>query len=124
MKYLRNLSLAFSSGITGSIALLIAATIIRVIPSRMEDMKANIYRLLIWGGIWALLLALPILQKRWFIRGSILSITVILFNFIVLMPLSGAGFFAVHAGWTTFWSNIGFNYLWGIVAALWYSKTK
>jgi len=73
---------------------------------------------------WALLLIIPFCGKRWFIRGSIIGLAVILFNFLVLMPLSGRGYFAVDAGWVVFFSNIGFNYLWGIVAALWYKTVQ
>ena len=124
MRLLRNLSCAFTSGIIGAMVLVGAQVLIQGVPSDMTTFKHNLYRLMIWGGVWALLLIIPFCGKRWFIRGSIIGLAVILVNFLVLMPLSGKGYFAVDAGWVVFFSNIGCNYLWGIVAALWYKTVQ
>ena len=122
MKWLRNLSCAFTAGVVGAIALVIVATLVRGIPSNFASFKSELYRLLIWGGIWALLLVIPLFKERWFVKGSILGFIVILFNFMVLMPLSDRGFFAINAGLSVFLGNIVFNYIWGVVSAFWYKK--
>jgi hypothetical protein len=123
MKFLKNLSCAFTSGVIGALVLVLIATLVRGMPSDYNDFKIQLYRLLIWGGVWAILLIFPFYKKKWFLRGSIIGLLVILFNFIVLMPLSGKGFFAVNAGVSVFLGNIIFNYIWGIVAAIWYRIT-
>ncbi|MFZ9035844.1 MAG: membrane lipoprotein [Francisellaceae bacterium] len=117
MKGLGRLSCAFSSGAIGAIALMVTVYIFKGATS---DYKETLYRLMVWGGIWGLLLILPIFKNNWFIRGSLLAVLVILFNFIVLMPATGAGFFAYKAGLNVFFGNLIFNYIWGIVAAIWY----
>ncbi len=117
MKFLNNLNAAFTSGLIGAIALVICLVLIFGQPT---DLKFTLYRLMIWGGIWGILLVLPIFTKHWFLRGSLIGITVILFNFIVLMPLSNQGFFASHASASMFFGNIILNYIWGIVAGAWY----
>jgi multisubunit Na+/H+ antiporter MnhB subunit len=120
MKPFKQLSAAFSAGVIGAVVLLIAATAYRGMPSNMDEFKQNAYRLLIWGGIWALLLVLPLYKSKWFLRGSLIGLMVILFNFIVLMPITGKGFFGINAGAETIIGNIVFNYIWGVVAGLWY----
>ena len=109
MKCLRNLSCAFSAGVIGAIVLLIVATLVRGVPDDFAAFKADIYRLLIWGGIWAIWLVVPILKEKWFIKGSIIGFMVIFFNFIVLMPLTGRGFFAIDAGLSVFFGNVVFG---------------
>jgi len=55
-KHLRNLSSAFLSGVVGALALMITATLVRGFPSNFASYKSDLYRLLIWGGIWAFIL--------------------------------------------------------------------
>ena len=74
---------------------------------------------MVWGGVWAILFALPISKNIW-IKSSIIGLAVIFFNFLLLMPLQGKGFFGVNAGSTTIIMNIVFNFLWGIVAGVIY----
>ena len=124
MKLTRDLSCGFAAGVVGAVVLMAVLTLMIGFPSEYTDFKIQLYRLMIWGGIWGLLLILPLLKQRWFIRGSLLGLTVILFNFIVLMPLSGRGFFAMNAGLPIFFGNIILNYIWGVVAGFWYHKTR
>ncbi|MDE4949203.1 membrane lipoprotein, partial [Francisella tularensis subsp. holarctica] len=67
-----------------------------------DQFKYALYRLMLWGGFWAILFALP-LSKNIFIKSSIIALSVILFNFLVKMPLAGQGFFAVNAGTDVFY---------------------
>jgi len=120
MKYLQNLSYAFVSGVIGAAALMLAATLYQGVPDGYVAFKQRLYRLLVWGGIWALLLVIPVCKNKWFVRGIIISFIVIIFNFTVLMPLMGKGFFAAQGGKALFWGNIVFNAIWGIIAAAWY----
>lgn len=123
MRSLQKLSLAFTSGAVGAGALMLTKMLALGPPDSIVTFKQNLYHLLVWGGIWALLLALPILKKQWLWRGLLIAFVVIMFNFAVLMPLTGRGFFAMQASSIVFWSNICFNTVWGVVAAAWYALT-
>jgi hypothetical protein len=114
----------FMSGLISAGILLCIFTLIREQTITLDDgFKYNLYRLMIWGGVWAILFALP-LSKNIFIKSSIIGLAVIFFNFIVLMPLQGRGFFASEAGSTAFIMNIVFNYLWALFAGLIYTKVE
>ena len=121
MKLLQKLSLAFTAGVIGAGCLMLVRALIMGMPDSHLLFKQNLYRMLVWGGVWALLLVVPVLKNKWFVRGLLIAFIVIMFNFIVLMPLTGRGLFAAHAGHVVFWSNIGFNTIWGVVAAGWYA---
>lgn len=119
--YLAKLSAAFAAGVVGAIVLILVKSILFGMPGDYLAFKHTVYRLLVWGGIWALLLVIPLTTQRWFLRGTLLGIIVILFNFMVLMPFTDAGFFAAHAGWSVALPNIILNYIWGVIAAGWYA---
>ena len=124
MKILNRLSCAFVAGVLGAIVLDILGILIYGMPHSAMAFKTGLYQLCIWGGIWALLLAIPLWDKHWFIRGSIIGIIVILFNYIVLFPATGHGFFASHLPVSQALENL-LNYVWGVVAGLWfYLATK
>jgi hypothetical protein len=120
MQSLIKLSVAFTAGAVGAVVLMVTRVLMFGMSFSDTDVKVDFYRLIVWGGIWALLLVLPLWRTKWLLRGIMLALTVIIFNFLILMPLNGHGFFASHAGMVVFWSNIGFNTLWALVAALWY----
>ncbi|MEY8702071.1 membrane lipoprotein [Francisella philomiragia] len=85
-----------------------------------DEFKYTLYRLMVWGGVWAILFALPI-SKNILIKSIVIGLAVILFNFLVKMPLSGQGFFAMNADASVFVMNIVFNSLWAILAGVIYS---
>ncbi len=120
-RYLANLSAAFAAGVVGAVILILIKTILYGMQGDYLLFKQAVYRLLVWGGIWALLLVIPLCKRRWFLRGSVLGVLVILFNFIVLMPITGGGFFASDLGWSVGLRNIILNYIWGVTAAGWYA---
>lgn len=84
-----------------------------------DEFKYTLYRLMVWGGVWAILFALPI-SKNIFIKSIVIGLAVILFNFLVKMPLAGQGFFAMNAGTAVFVMNIVFNSLWALLAGVIY----
>ncbi|AXH30729.1 membrane lipoprotein [Francisella opportunistica] len=110
----------FMAGLISACILYFIFTLIRQHSIELNDQfKYTLYRLMVWGGVWAILFALP-LPKNIFIKSSIIALAVILFNFLVKMPLAGQGFFAANAGAEVFIMNIVFNYPWGILAGLIY----
>jgi uncharacterized membrane protein YagU involved in acid resistance len=87
--------------------------------SLTDDFKFNLYRLMIWGGVWAILFIVPFC-KNIIVRGFIIGIIVIMFNFMIKMPLAGLGFFGINAPASMILGNIFFNVLWGILAGIIY----
>ena len=78
---------------------------------------------MVWGGVWAILFALPLSKNIW-LKSSIIGLAVIFFNFLVLMPLSGKGFFGMNVGYENFVMNIVFNYIWALLAGVIYIKVE
>lgn len=85
-----------------------------------EDLKLELYRMMIWGGVWALILVSPFPKNIW-IRSAVMALIVILFNYMIRMPYSGDGFFASNAGDDVFYANLIFNCPWALLAGLIYS---
>ena len=120
MKTVNKLSCAFTAGVLGAIVLDIAATLIYGMPKDYGDFKASLYKYCIWGGIWGLLLLIPLWKEHWFVRGSIIGIIVILFNYLVLSPLGGQGVFSSHLPVSQALGNL-LHYVWGLAAAWWFN---
>lgn len=84
-----------------------------------DDFKYNLYRQMIWGGVWATLFIIPF-HKNVIARGFIIGVIVIMFNFMIKMPVVGLGFFGVDAPMIKILANISFNIPWGILAGIIY----
>jgi len=123
MTAFRKPSIAFAAGAFGSIILflivylLIAGGIMRV-PANLAasfQSKAFLYRIIVWGGIWALALVLPVLEKQWWLRGIVLGVIVSLANMFYFTPsLQGAPALMVAFLFIL-------NMVWGFAAAFWYA---
>lgn len=119
---LNRISTAFMAGlVSAGILFFIFGSLKNGGVALTPDFKAMLYKLMVWGGVWAILLV-SFKPKNVFLRGSLIGAAVIFFNFIVLMPLRGQGFFASNAGAEVAIINIVFNYLWGLLAAWLFSK--
>lgn len=122
-KILNNVFIGFMSGLISAMVLLFLFTLARQHSIVLDDsFKYNLYRLMVWGGIWAILFASPI-PKNIFIKTVIIGAAVIFFNFLVLMPLQGAGYFGVNAGSEVIKMNIIFNSIWALLAGIIYRVT-
>ncbi len=124
-KSLNLLFVSFTAGLISAAFLFFIATLVMHHGTLIinAEFKQQLYKLMVWGGIWAILLVIP-KPKGVLIRGSILGIIVILFNFIILFPAKGYGLFGIHAPLQIVLMNIVFNYLWGVIAALIQSAAK
>ncbi|ASG67357.1 membrane lipoprotein [Francisella halioticida] len=118
MNLLTKLSCAFASGVVGAVVLDCIEALIYGNPS-LVAFKTGLYQDCVWGGVWALLLVLPFLKEKWFIRGSIIGVVVIFFNYLVLSPLKGHGYFSSNLPLYEAVGNL-LNYIWGIAAAFWF----
>ena len=120
--YLNRVFVGFMAGLISAFVLVFVFTIIRQYSISLTDQfKYDLYRLMIWGGVWAVLFAFPLSKNIW-VKSTIVGLAVILFNFLVKMPLAGQGFFASDATDQVFFMNIIFNYLWAILAGVIYIR--
>jgi len=79
-----------------------------------------LYQRMIWGGIWMLLLLLPLLNKRVLLRGCLFSLLPSAMMLFMVLPEMGKGMLGLGFGAATPMVVIGLNCIYGIVASLWY----
>jgi len=75
------------------------------------ETKPFVYSRVVWGGLWALLLALPILRRRWITRGLMLAAAASLasaFHFHPFLQQAAPAFLGVI---------LAMNAIWGLTAA-------
>ncbi|MGW8182043.1 MAG: hypothetical protein ACWGQW_25215 [bacterium] len=132
MKVIRNISLAFTGGAIGAfidsfniwsmgkvgISDLIGITM------KPEFTAPWIYRRMIWGGIWMLLLLLPILKDRICLRGMLFSLAPSAMMLFLVLPSMGRGVWGFGFGSLMPVVVIGLNFIYGIVASYWYATGK
>lgn len=88
-----------------------------------EFTSAWLYPRMVWGGIWALLLLLPFLKQRSLLRGCAFSLVPSAMMLFMVLPSMGKGTMGLGFGTLTPVVVIGLNFIYGIVAALWYERT-
>lgn len=80
------------------------------------------YKRMIWGGIWMLLLLLPILKEHIVLRGMFFSLAPSAMMLFLVLPSMGKGIFGLGFGMLMPVVVIGLNFIYGIFASFWYSK--
>jgi hypothetical protein len=96
-------------GITGSFGVAIAPAL----------SPAWLYPRLVWGGLWGLLFILPLFQSRAILKGSILSLFPTAIQLFVVFPYQAhKGMAGLELGMLTPAFVIIFNWVWGVVTAL------
>ncbi|MGE0735327.1 MAG: hypothetical protein AB7G15_12155 [Alphaproteobacteria bacterium] len=127
--FLRNLSVALVGGAIGGGATTLFIWLLGAlgVPAMLgmtappvEITKGFIYRTLVWGGIWGAVLMLPVLRRQWFWRGVLLSLLPTAALFFYFFPRQQLGMFGMNAGIGLPIMALVANFLWGIVAALWF----
>ena len=129
MKVFRNVSLAFTGGAIGSfidsfnIWLMgkIGISDLIGIAMKPEFTAPWIYRRMIWGGIWMLLLLIPILKDRTCLRGMFFSLAPSAMMLFIVLPSMGKGVWGLGFGSLMPVVVIGLNFIYGIVASYWYA---
>ncbi|MDD2900506.1 MAG: hypothetical protein PHI31_17570 [Desulfuromonadaceae bacterium] len=81
-----------------------------------------LYQRMVWGGIWMLLLLLPLLEKKVALRGCLFSLLPSTMMLFMVLPEMGKGMLGLGFGTVTPLVVIGLNCIYGIVAAQWYRK--
>lgn len=132
MNIIRKISAAFTGGALG--ALLDSFNIWAMGKTGLSDfigitMKPEFtapwaYKRMIWGGIWMLLLLLPIMKRRTITRGMLFSLIPSAMMFFVVLPQMGKGFYGLGFGTLMPVVVIILNFIYGIFASFWYSQAK
>ncbi len=79
-----------------------------------------LYPRLVWGGIWGFLFLLPVLRRRWWLRGLVLSLGPTAGQLLVVLPVKeDKGMLGLALGAATPFLVAVFNAVWGLVAAWW-----
>ncbi|MBU4264407.1 MAG: hypothetical protein KKC76_21375 [Proteobacteria bacterium] len=91
---------------------------------RPEFRPAWLYPRLVWGGIWGLLLLLPIMKSRPIPRGMLMSLVPTAMVYFVMFPEMGKETFGLGFGLLTPVLVLFLNFIWGIVAASWYEHGR
>jgi hypothetical protein len=125
MWFLRNLTVGFGSGVVGAFGLFGAGWVTAQIGLRgLFGLSAgnplafpgDYYRPMIWGGVWGLLLALPLFTRLWWFRGIVLGLlataAIPLYFNTALQQNPALIRIVIYAAIL--------NVIWGLVAAGWY----
>jgi len=127
---IRNISVAFTGGAIGgfvdsfNIWFMGKVGISDLIGLSMkpEFTAPWLYQRMVWGGIWMLLLLLPLLKKKVLLRGCLFSLLPSAMMLFMVLPEMGKGMLGLGFGTVTPLIVIGLNCIYGIVAAQWYRK--
>jgi hypothetical protein len=83
-----------------------------------------LYQRMIWGGIWMLLLLLPVLKGRTAARGMLFSLLPSAMMLFIVLPSMGKGMLGLGFGSLTPVVVIGLNLIYGLVASFWYQAAN
>lgn len=81
------------------------------------------YKRMIWGGIWMLLLLLPLMKNRPILRGMTVSLVPSAMMLFMVLPEMGKGLFGLGFGTLMPVVVICLNFIYGIFASYWYTHT-
>ena len=81
-----------------------------------------VYKRMIWGGLWMLLLLLPIMKGRVFLRGMLFSLLPSAMMLFMVLPSMGKGMFGLGFGTLMPVVVVLLNFIYGIFASFWYSR--
>ena len=78
-----------------------------------------LYPRIVWGGLWGLLFALPILKSKLLLKGTALSLLPTAVQLFFLFPFKAhKGMAGLELGFFTPLFVLFFNWIWGVVAAI------
>ncbi len=116
----RNISLGFAAGVIGGLGWFLGVWLALkagIIPANMEAAllgKTTLYRQMIWGGAWGILLAVPVLTSLWWLKGFIVG---------CLATAAAVFYFGAHVPWPVeriVMAVVLNGVFWGLFAGFWY----
>jgi hypothetical protein len=81
-----------------------------------------LYQRMVWGGIWMLLLLLPLIKDKAILRGCLFSLFPSAMMLFLVLPGMGKGMLGLGFGIITPLVVISLNCVYGIVASSWYRE--
>ena len=81
-----------------------------------------LYERMVWGGLWMLLLIIPILKKRVILRGMLFSLFPTAMMLFIVLPSMGKGMLGMGFGILMPIVVIILNFIYGVVASFWYMR--
>ena len=135
-KTIRSLSLAFTAGVIGAFIYSVTAHFFGAwgvtealgVKLAYKLTPESLYPRLVWGGLFGLLLLVPVLEKWYCIyRGLLLGVLLSLIHLFIIFPyMSHKGFLGVKISLSSPAPIfvVFYNALWGIVAAFWLDYTR
>jgi len=128
---IRKVSGAFTGGAIGGLVDSINITIfgkigisdLLEVSMKPEFTAPWLYQRMVWGGIWMLLLLLPLWKNQTILRGCLFSLLPSAMMLFMVLPNMGKGLLGLGFGTLTPMVVIGLNFIYGIVAAYWYKAT-
>ncbi len=132
MKIIRNISGAFTGGALGAFIDSfniwfmgkIGLSDLIGITMKPEFTAPWLYKRMIWGGIWMLLLLLPVMKNRIYLRGMACSLVPSAMMLFLVLPSMGKGMFGLGFGPLMPGVVIGLNFIYGMFASYWYTLVK
>lgn len=123
------LTLAFGAGCLGGLVNSVVVWFLgdAGIPERLGVQLAPAFTLawlyprIVWGGVWGVLLLLPIAARSHILRGLLVSLAPSAATFLWFMPEAGKGLFGLQTGWLTPAFVMVYNAVWGIAAGFWFA---
>lgn len=124
----KKLTLVFSAGCLGGLTNSLAVWLfgiagitsgfgVKIAPTLSPSW---LYPRLIWGGIWGVLFLLPILQKKRYLQGILLSLGPTIVQLFIVFPfIAQKGFLGLKLGILTPIFVLIFNGVWGVTIAVW-----
>jgi len=131
MKIIRKLSGAFTGGALGALLDsfniwfmgVVGISDLIGITMKPEFTAEWAYKRMIWGGIWMLLLLIPVWHNKTILRGMVFSLVPSGMMLFVVLPSMGKGMLGLGFGALMPVVVIGLNFIYGIFASFWYAKT-
>lgn len=124
----KSVAIGFTSGAIGGIANVVFLAIIALIglqsfvdPGNLTTFKAFLYKQMVWGGLWGIIMAIIYIPKNWILRGIIFGLITAAVVFLVVLPMKGAGIAGLEKGTHIPLLVLGADLTWGIVTSFFVS---
>lgn len=122
---LNRISIAFAAGSAGGLATVLTiwlAVLVGITTSfgvkLPSPLLADVYRMIVWGGIFGFLFLLPIMRGSIVLRGVLFGLAPSVVQCFIVFPyLLGAGMLGMKLGQLTPVLVLVFNTVWGLVTA-------
>ncbi len=124
----KSIAIGFTSGAIGGIANVLFLTIMTFIgiksfidPGNIPAFKAFLYKQMVWGGFWGIIMAMIYMPKNWLLRGIIFGLITAAVVFFYILPMKGLGIAGLEKGIHIPLLVLGADLTWGIVTSFFVS---